>query len=60
MKVIIIGTDTLSDEITRFLRSRGYDTRRYVDGPPVDPDVSEIEGVWIGGNIIKKVVHTDE
>lgn len=55
-KVIVAGTDVVSDQIARHLRTLGHEVHRFEKEPPEDFDVSDVMGVWISGKALQKAV----
>lgn len=53
MKILVSGTDPLSDKVARFLRGEGHTIIR-LEGPPTeDMDPLNIAGVWAGSTVIE-------
>lgn len=58
-KVIIVGTDKLSNLLaraTRAIETETYEVLRYEKKPPDDLDISDIEAVIVTGKAFKEAV----
>ena len=53
IKVIVIGTDPLSDQIAKSLRRHQFKVLRYEREVPDDTGLEDVKGIWVGENPLK-------